>query len=279
MLWGAVFGLAATGCSHVSLSGSDLDRISRPAFLSRIDEGAGPEAHVFQDDGSYSGKLKSLGSDEADRRLRLKLVRAITRFEVSDRLRADTLAVLPKESPWTQTVEPARVASALESFLVEEVPAHEPDYSLLKPLGADAVVEFVVTEYGMRSDHGKAGAYVKGYGRMFRLDGGQDLWRESFQEDALDQGMKPLDPFWVGKKPELFREQMDTLLDHAAVKLAKELNPPHRRGGAPLPPGTGELSAPTDDVHKAGAQQPPAAPRPPPPPPDDELPAPDGAAP
>lgn len=278
LLWVAALGLLGTGCSHVPLSGSDLDRVAHPAFVSRIDEGAGPDSHVFQDDGSYSAKLKTLSRPEADRRLRLKLVKAITRFEVSDRLRADTLAFLPRERPWTHVVEPAQVASALESFLVEEVPAHEPDYALLKPLGADAVVEFVVERYGMRSDGGKAGAFVKGYGRMFRIDDGQEIWREKFSRDALDEGLSSLDPFWVGKKPELFRAQMDQLLDEVARGFAKELSPEGRKVGAPLPPGAGELQGPGDDVHRAGTEQK-AAPRPPPPPPDDELPAPDGAAP
>lgn len=273
----AAVGVLATGCSHVALRGSDLDRVNHPAFVSRIVEGAGPESHVFEDDSSYDAKLRSLSEPEADRRLRLKLVRAITRFEISDRLRADTLAFLPHEEPWTHTVPPASVASALESFLVEEVPAHAPDYRLLEPLGADAVVEFVVTGYGMRSDDGKAGAFVKGYGRMFRLSDGEEIWRESFSRDALDEGMKPLDPFWVGKRPELFRSQIDALLDETARQFAKELSPEHHRHvAAPQASGTGELNGPGDDVHKAGTQQ---APRPPPPPPDDELPPPDSAAP
>ena len=69
------------------MSGSDLDQVNRPAFLSRIEEGAGPESRVFRDDASYAAKLKTLAPDEADRRLRLKLVKAVTRFELGDRLR------------------------------------------------------------------------------------------------------------------------------------------------------------------------------------------------
>lgn len=270
-------GLLLAGCGHVPLSGSDLDQVNRPAFLSRIEEGAGPESRVFRDDGSYAAKLKSLSADEADRRLRLKLVKAITRFELGDRLRADTLAFLPRERPWTHAVNPAEVASALSSFLVEEIPVHEPDYALLKPLGADAVVEFVVEHYGMRSEGGKAGAYVKGYAHMFRIDSGQEIWRQSFDRDAVEEGLKDLDPFWVGKDPRLFRVQIDELLDEAARGFAAELSPKDRRGGASLPTGSEELKAPPDDASKAGAQKP--APRPPPPPPDDELPPPDGAPP
>lgn len=250
--------------------------MARPAFLSRIDEGAGPESRVFRDDPSYAAKLKSLAPEEADRRLRLKLVKAVSRFELSDRLRADTLAFLPRERPWTHVVDAAQVATALDSFLVEEVPAHEPDYSLLKPLGADAVVEFVVEHYGMRSENGKAGAYVKGYARMFRIDSGLEIWKQTFSRDALSAGLPNLDPFWVGKNPALFRDQINGLLDDAARGFAKELSPEDRPRSAPVAPGAHELESAPDDTHTAGA---PPASRPPPPPPDDELPPPDGAAP
>jgi hypothetical protein len=265
------------GCSHVALSGSDLDQVNRPVFLSRIEEGAGPESRVFRDDATYAAKLKTLAPEEADRRLRLKLVKAVSRFALSDRLRADTLAFLPQERPWTQVVDAAQVATALDSFLVEEVPAHEPNYALLKPFGADSVVEFVVEHYGMRSEGGKAGAYVNGFARMFRIDSGQEIWRQSFTKDAVEAGMSNLDPFWVGKNPSLFRNQIDLLLDDAARGFAKELSPQDRRRDA-LKPGAGELETAPDDTHAPAAQTP-AAPRPPPPPPDDELPPPDGAAP
>ena len=176
--------LGLVGCAHQPLSGSDLDRALRPAFISRIEEKAGPRSLVFRDDSSYGGKLKKLEPKEADRRLQLKLekgipeksIPSITRFEVADQLRSSTLGLLPRERPWSSVVNPAAVASALESFLVEEVPANAPDYELLKPLGADLVIEFVIEDYGMRSENGHAGAYLIGYGRMFYLEGGGNVW-------------------------------------------------------------------------------------------------------
>jgi hypothetical protein len=257
------------GCSHVALSGSDLDRVAHPAFISRVDEGAGPESLVFGRDDHYRPKLGKLDDAEADRRLRLKLAKGVTRFEISDRLRADTLALLPKERPWTQVVDPASVASALESFLVEEVPAREPNYGLLRQLGADAIVEFVVQDYGMRSNDGRAGAFVKGYARMFLLDG-SEMWRATFDRDALEEGLAPLDPLMVAQKPQLFGDQLDKLLDEVAVVFSKELSPTGRRGGAPLKPGTGELQSAPDDVHKAGKAETPKTPELP----DGELPPP-----
>jgi len=134
------------GCAYRPLSPGGLRQVHRPAFVSWIEDGGGPKSRVFREDPSYQDKLKRLDPKEADRRLQVKLGRAVTRFETSDRLRAVALANLPKQPPWTSAVDPAKVASALESFLVEEVPANPPDYELLKPLGADAAVEFVAAE-------------------------------------------------------------------------------------------------------------------------------------
>lgn len=249
MLLPAVLALA-TGCASQRLSGADLDRVGRPAYISRIEDGAGPRALVFREDDSYRSKLKKLEDKEADRRLQVKLQRALTRFEISERLRATTLNKLPRERPWTSVVDPAQVASALESFLVEEVPANAPDYELLKPLGADAVVEFVIEDYGLRSDKGKAGAYIEGYGRLFMLEGGEE-WHHAFRLDQVEEGTANLDPFRVAKEPELFRQALTTLIDRVAEMFSKDLNPPDRRGGASVPATRQEDSAP-DSTNKTG---------------------------
>jgi hypothetical protein len=251
--------LGILGCAHQPLSGSNLDRASRPAFVSRIEENAGPRSLVFRDDGSYGGKLKKLEPKEADRRLQLKLDRgvlekdskegqiipSITRFEVADQLRSSTLELLPRERPWLNVINPASVASALESFLVEEVPANAPDYELLKPLGADAVIEIVVEEYGMRSEAGRAGTYVVGYGRMFFLEGGGNVWYRSFRADEVDAKQPHVDPFKVAKNPGIFREHLTVLLKAVAEQFAKDLQPGDRRGGVSVAPDESSTDAPT----------------------------------
>ncbi|MFL5348234.1 MAG: hypothetical protein ACJ8AT_25860 [Hyalangium sp.] len=267
-----------SACGTTRLAGADLDRVVQPAFISRIEEEAGPKSHVFRDDGTYGEKLKKLEPKEADRRLQAKLSKAVTRFEISERLRVNTINQLPREQPWTNIVNPARVASALESFLVEEVPANAPDYDLLVPLGADTVVEFVIEDYGMRSEKGHAGAYLKGYGRMFRLAGRSELWRRPFEADQIEQGAPHLDPFRVGKEPELFRQAISSLLDGVAEQFAQDLTPKDRRGGPPLPEGV-EQSAP-DSTNRTGREnQPPPKPKPEPELPAGELPDPDPAPP
>jgi hypothetical protein len=262
VLFAVVLSVLSSACAHKSLSGSDLDRVKHPAFISRIEEHAGPESRVFREDGRYEGKLKKLDPKEADRRLTAKLARAIGRFEISDRLRSSTQALLPQGPPWTSRVDPARVASVLESYLVDEVPANAPDYELLRPLGVDAVVEFVVQEYGMRSRDGGAFAHLRGYARMFRLDGGE-LWRTPFEEDGPHAGREPLDPFLVAKEPERYRAEMVALIEAISTRLAAGLTPPDRR--EPEPSGRskasgskdeGGLEGAPDDTNRTGKQRP-----------------------
>ena len=243
--------LTVAGCAHVPLSGAEVDRMNRPAFISRIEEAAGPRSTVFRDDyASYKAKLKKLDAKEADRRLAAKLAgtkdaASITRFEVADTLRAETLARLPQERPWTRVVNPADVARLLESFLVEEVPANPPDYDRLREVDADTVVEFVVEDFGMRSENGRAGVFLYGHARAFPIGGGTMYFRR-FYSDEVKVGLEGLDPFAVAKNPGIFRDRLRQMLRSIADVLAKDLNPPDRRGGAAKDAPSG-----TDDVTPA----------------------------
>jgi hypothetical protein len=217
--------LFASACAHRLAPGA-LSDIKRPAFVSRIDKDSGPTSTVFHDDESYAARLaeRKLDVPEADRRMSRRMAKGISRFETSDRIRAVVMSELPPEPPWSNALHPATVASALETLLVQEVPPKDPDYERLKHAGADSVVEFVVRNYGMRSKEGKGFAFVEGYGRFFRIDGGQ-IWTKSFAADGLAMGRAPLDPFAVSKDPQLFRNEMAFLLNAVGAELAKELSP------------------------------------------------------
>jgi len=258
--------LLFASCAHQKLAGADLDQVQRPAFVSWIQNGAGPKSEVFRGDQAYQARLKKLDAQEADRRLAVKLKRGVTRFEVSDRLRAGTLLRLPKEPPWNNTIDASRVASLLGVLLVEEEPAPAPDIEELKTLGADAVVEFVISSFGMRSAKGKAGAFVEGEARMYFLKGGE-IWRMPFKVDQVAQKTAALDPFEVAKDPNrvLFRDQLSAVLDQVSEAAAKELQPLRRRAAA-APPPAGEAP---------GEGQPPLPPPPPGQKPANDLP-PDG---
>ncbi len=249
--------LTLASCAHSPLSVSALDRTRKPAFISRIAEGAGPKSFVFSSDSSYRPRLaeKRIDDKEADRRLSVKLKHGVSRFSLAEMLRAQTYGRLPRVSPWTATVSPARVSSALQSFLVEEVPANAPDYELLRPFGTDAIVEFVVEEYGMRSKGGRAGVFISGYGRMFALDGGK-MWFRAFDIDSLESGEPALDPFRVAQDQASYRGTMEKLVEAIAKQFAADLSPAERRAPAPsenapgsdtLEPATGKSGAPTDD--------------------------------
>lgn len=240
--------LLGAGCAHQPLSAGDLDRVHQVAFLARIADEAGPKSSVFRGDSSYRPKLapRRIDDKEADRRLAVVLAngtkadtkrginmsRSMSRFEVADTLRAETLARLPSEPPWSSVVDPVLVARSLESFLVQEVPANAPDYERLRAHEVDTIIEVVVEEYGMRSEGGKAGVYLLGSSRMFRLDGGE-IYHRHFEVDDLKAGLEPLDPFKVARDASLFTARLKQALLGVADQLAKDLNPPARRPPTP----------------------------------------------
>jgi hypothetical protein len=236
--------LVGAGCAHKPLSASALDETKLIAFIARIEDEAGPKSNVFRNDSSYRDRLKKLDAKEGDRRLGNALTvgsleknksgefevthHTISRFEVADSLRANTLAQLPRQSPWSEVVHPVEVARVLESFLVHEVPANAPDYERLAALGADTIVEIVVEEYGMRSEKGKAGAYLVGFARMFRING-PELYHRRFYSDDLNAELEPLDPFAVRKNTELFGARIKQMVEAVATQVAKDLTPAERR--------------------------------------------------
>jgi hypothetical protein len=229
------------GCAHKPVSASDLAATGRIAFVGRIHDEAGPVSTVFRDDSSYRDKLapRRIDDKEADRRLAVVLrggskedrkrgsimAHSVSRFEMADSIRANTLAKLPKTHPWDAVVDPASVARALESFLVQEVPANDPDYERIRPLGADTVLELIIDEYGMRSRSGRAGVYISGVAKMFRIGGGL-LYVRRFHSDDVDSGEPHLDPFLVSKDAGLFASRIRQSIVAIADQIAKDLTPP-----------------------------------------------------
>ena len=262
----SVLTLGLAGCAHSSLEGSDLDKVQHPAFVSRVADEAGPRVNVYRSDSTQAAKLGATSPADADKKLEESLKPALSRFEAAERLRSHVQAAIQTEKPWSQAVPPSQVASALETFLVQEVPGSPPDYGRLKPLGADSVVEFVIEEYGVRTEKGVPQTWVRGTGRMFRLGDGGELWRSGFSGTSTEAGLQPLDPAALSSNPRPFHEQMVAVLDSVSVRLARQLSPTNRAGGGPTPPGTGELRAPPDErtplekeLEKSKAQPPPDA--------------------
>lgn len=227
--------LATLGCSHAQLSGAELDRVQRPAYVGRVAEGAGPQA-------------RGAGPEQSEAQLVSAMNAAIGKFEVSERLRSQLSVALKDEKPWSNAVPASRVASVLETFLVERVPAVPPDFDRLKSTGADAVVELVVESYGLQPVGSTAQAYVRGYARMFLLGNGSELWRGTFLRTATAQGLSTLDAAGVLENAAPYGDQVRALLDGAALQLAAELTPPDRRAGRQTP--ANGMSAPTDGPTK-----------------------------
>jgi len=252
----AVLMVAGLGCAHSTLQSSDLDNVQRPALVSRLTDDAGPQVNVYRSDATRAGGLKGGSPEAADQQLQAKLAGSVTRFEVGERLRSRVQSSLQHEKPWSQAVPPAQVAGVLETFLVQDVTNTPPDYAKLKPLGADAVVEFLIDGYGLRSDKGVTQSWVRGTGRMVRLSDGGEIWRSGFSRTSTDSKLAPLDPAGLVDDPQPFREQMAKVLDGAAIALAQQLN----TTGAPL-----DLSSPippTPVEQGGGTKQRPSAPPP-----------------
>ena len=242
------------GCAHSSLQASDLEQIHRPALVSRLTDDAGPQVNVYRADPARAGALKATTPEAADQRLQEKLAGSVTRFEVGERLRTRVQSSLQREKPWSQAVPPAQVAGVLETFLVQDVTATPPDYAKLKPLGADAVVEFLIDCYGLRSEKGVPQSWVRGTGRMFRLSDGGEIWRSGFTRTSADANLAPLDPAALVDDPQPFRSRWPWC-SMGGIALAQQLN----TSGAPL-----DLQPPTDvrPTRGPGPKPKPAAPPP-----------------
>jgi len=235
--------LATCACSHTQLTGAELDRVQRPAYVGRLAEGAGPKAQG----------VAPAGPAEAD--LLAAMNKAIGKFEVAERLRSQLAVALRGQAPWSNAVPASQVASALETFLVERDPPVPPDYNRLKPTGADAVLEIVVEEYGLRADGRKAVTFLLGYARLFLLADGSEVWRGDFERSATAQGLPGLDGARLASDAGPYADQLRALLDASALGLAQQLSA--GRAAAPVPV---RPSAPAD----ASAGQPGPSRAPPP---------------
>jgi hypothetical protein len=246
--------LLAAACAHAPLSPSALDDTKAVAIVVRVADEAGPHATVFRDDATWKPQLapKKIDDAEADRRLGSAITNGtyekdkdggkkltahtLTRFELADSLRSQLLDLLPRERPWAGSVNPADVASALESFLVHEVPSPPPDYTRLLDLGVDTVLEIVIEDYGMHADKGRAGIYLVGTARLFHIKGGE-LYHRKFFSDELTAGLEGLDPFAVARNAGLFAERLKNIVTAIGQQVASDLTSGQPRRSAPTTGG------------------------------------------
>jgi len=217
--------LLGMGCAHKSLNVAALDTLQRPAFVGRMHKDAGPKATVFTDDASFQEGLKRLTPAEGNRRLANWLSQGLPPQELSDGLRARTLLRVEHRAPFRNAAEPSRVARALGIFLTQDETGSKPNYQALADLNVDSVVEVVIEEYGVRSANGKLRFWVKGHGRMFRLQGGSVLWKRSFHAEEEESTLPVTDPFMMAKDPSMFRNRIHWMLDTIAQKFAEDLLP------------------------------------------------------
>ncbi len=201
--------LTAAGCAHSPLTADEVQRVQRPAFVSRV--WGEPEVRVSGLDRETRSAVES------------SLRGRVGRFEVAERLRAFTVARLPQRRPWSAAVPPAQVAGLLQSFLVEEAGRRKPDYGPLAEAGADSVVELVIESYGLHGAAAKSGVFLEGHARLQTLSGGQ-LYRRNFRADGLASNLPTLDARALAQNPDAFRTQLNRLLEGVAAQLAEDLS-------------------------------------------------------
>jgi len=202
----------------------------------------GPHARVFREDPAWHARLaeRSLEDAEGDRRLALALEKGtfeklpdggkrlvahtMSRFELAETLRAAVVGGLPARQPWISMASPQDVARELESYLVQDASGANPDYQRLKGLGVDAVLEVLVEDYGLRSEQGRAGAFLVGSARLFRPDGGT-LYLRRFVSDEVTFQLESADPFAVARDASLFARRLEPILAAVAQQILGDLGP------------------------------------------------------
>ncbi len=197
--------LLLAGCAHKSLRAGSLSDIHRLAVVVRVTS----ESRV------------ALGG-QADEALATALKRQVKRFEVGSRLREAVLSRLPSTPPWSQALSEVEVATALESLLVDDK-MQPVDLEALRARGADGVLQLDVTEWGLHSAQGKPGLYLRGEGRLTRIDGAL-LWGASIDHDDLaDPAAEAADP--IALRDGGFRDAIIGLLGRVGERLAGQLAP------------------------------------------------------
>jgi hypothetical protein len=116
------------------------------------------------------------------------------------------------------------VARELESDLIQDTSGAVPDLPRLRVLGVDLVLELLVEDYGLRSEKGRAGAYLMGTARLTRLGGGT-LYYRRFVCDEVSSGLEGADPIAVARDPTLFARRLEPILGAVARQVAADLGP------------------------------------------------------
>lgn len=210
---------ALTGCAHAQLSEGSLRDVQRLAVVVRAVPG--PEVAVATRNPADNKAYPTLAPKESDERLKETLTKQVTVFEVEERLRATVMARVPEGPPWSTAMPAAQVATVLQSLLV--VDRTQPiDYDALNGAGADAALELKVNEWGVHTENGKTGLYIKGDGRLFKLPGKSGIWANTLDIDlAKDPEVEGVDV--IALRNGGFREALIALIEKLSTRVAGQL--------------------------------------------------------
>jgi hypothetical protein len=209
-----------SGCpKHKELSPSSLNDLRRLAVVVRV---AGEPLVSLADSSGAVKPIDQKLSSQQDATFGAALRKQVRRKEVQERLREAVLAKLPQTPPWSTSLPAIEVATALETLLIDE--GLKPlDYDALAARGADGVLQLEIAEWGLHARQGRPGLYVKGEGKLIKIDGGL-VWGASLDFDELaDPAAEAQDA--VALRDGGFRDAIIGLVGKLSDRIAAQLNP------------------------------------------------------
>jgi hypothetical protein len=231
---------------EVSVKPERLSEAKRIAIVSRVEHG--PSVLVARSEpGGLSLFPGETDARKLDEKIATVLARKVSRFQVSERLRAGLVRDLPPRPPWTQLVPAVDVASALETLLVD-TRDEPPDFGNLRGTHADAVLDLAVKDFGVVRRQGKVGLYCTVAAQLFTLEGRDTIYRRTIDLDDARDGRGDLEPLLLlsGGGTD-YRDDLEGMLGRLSHEIALDLG-----GRERLPPTPAPQPAPVNETPSSG---------------------------
>jgi hypothetical protein len=239
------------GCARqVPIHAERVAELRRPAIVSRVEKG--PTAFIARSDpGGLALFPGETDAKAVDQRIATNLGKKVSRFQVAERLRSELVRGLPTQSPWTRMVPAVDVASALETLLVESRD-EPPDFNALRSLGADAVLDIAINDFGVARHENKVGLYATITAHLFTFDGNDTLYRRTFDVDDARDGRGELAPAALLRGAEDYRDALEDLLQRVGQAISDDLGG-RRPATSPTPAGDTTSPASNQTVEDGGS--------------------------
>jgi hypothetical protein len=197
--------LLFAGCRTVSYDAERAQKLQRVAIVVRVL-------------GSATAELpEAARAGKTPQQLGKQIEKAMTPFEVAERLRSGLIEHLPDAPPWNGIVPGAQADTALGDMLTVDHPVQAPEFDELLKLGVDGVLYVQIDRWGALGDEAGSGFHIQGTGRLFTLPDQSTLWKGPLEVT----GGGPLAQGWT--EPGEVREHLGEVCARGGEQLALEL--------------------------------------------------------